>query len=85
MQIMNCRIKLILITISLYKPTAVPGVVTNIRAYVYRPTRGSNELTALVLWDEPDFVVSNYLVSVFDNNVEQFPQVRTETKINSYT
>lgn len=54
----------------------MPGTVTNIRAYVYKPTRGSDDLTALVLWDEPDFVVSNYIMSVFDvNNVELYPSV----------
>ena len=43
----------------------VPGTVSNVRAYVYKPTRGSDDLTALVLWDEPQFVVSNYTMSMF--------------------
>lgn len=53
----------------------VPGTVTNVRAYLYKPTRDADNLTALVLWDEPDFVVSNYSVSVFENGVELFPRV----------
>ena len=53
----------------------VPGTVTNVRAYVYKPTRGTDELTALVLWDEPDFEVSNYIISVFQDGVELFPRV----------
>ena len=53
----------------------VPGIVTNIRAYLYKPTRDADDLTALVLWDEPDFVVSNYSISVFENGVELFPRV----------
>ena len=54
---------------------AVPGTVSNIRAYVYRPTRGTDDLTALVLWDEPEFVVSNYIVSMFQNDERLFPPV----------
>ena len=53
----------------------MPGTVTNVRVYVYRPTRGTDELTALVLWDKPDFVVSNYIISVFQDDVELFPRV----------
>ena len=54
----------------------MPGTVANIRAYVYKPARGADNLTALVLWDEPDFVVSHYNLSLFDeNNVELFPRV----------
>ena len=54
---------------------AVPGAVTNIRAYVYKPTRGSDDLTALVLWDEPQSVVSNYTVSMFQDGQMLFPPV----------
>ena len=53
----------------------VPGTVTNIRAYVYKPTRGSDDLTALVLWDEPQFVVSSYTVSMFQGGQRIFPPV----------
>jgi hypothetical protein len=53
----------------------VPGTVSNIRAYVYKPTRGRDELTALVLWDEPQFVVSNYIVSMFQGGQQLFPPV----------
>ena len=57
--------------------TTVPGIVNNIRAYVYKPTRGSNNLTALVLWDEPqsDGIVSNYFVSMFQDGQRLFPLV----------
>ena len=54
---------------------AVPGTVSNIRAYVYKPTRGSDDLTALVLWDEPQFVVSNYSVSMFQDGQPLYPPV----------
>ena len=53
----------------------VPGTVTNVRAYVYKPTRGSDNLTALVLWDEPQFVVSNYTALMFQNGQRLFPPV----------
>ena len=53
----------------------VPGTVSNIRAYVYKPTRGSDDLTALVLWDEPQFVVSNYTVSMFLDGQRLYPTV----------
>ena len=54
---------------------AVPGTVNNIQAYVYKPTRGSDDLTALVLWDEPQFVVSSYTVSMFQDGQRLFPPV----------
>lgn len=55
----------------------MPGIVNNIRAYVYKPTRGSDNLTALVLWDEPqsDGIVSNYFVSMFQDGQRLFPLV----------
>ena len=60
----------------------MPGTVRNIRAYVYKPTRGSDDLTALVLWDEPEFVVSNYLVSMFQNGQPLYPPVSYHAAIN---
>ena len=60
---------------------AVPGTVSNIRAYVYKPTRGSDDLAALVLWDEPDFVVSSYFVSMFQNGQRLYPPVSYHTII----
>ena len=49
-------------------PIAVPGHVSNLRAYTYQPTLSETELTALVIWDEPDFVVTTYRVRMFDTN-----------------
>ena len=53
----------------------VPGAVSNIRAYVYKPTRGSDHLSALLVWEKPQVVVSNYIVSISQNDRQLFPPV----------
>ena len=74
-------VTIIIITIVLI---TVPGTVTNIRAYVYKPTRGSDDLTALVLWDEPQFMVSNYIVSMFQNGQQLYSPVSYHTVIKPF-